>query len=333
MEDKFPSVHQIGAFSFHWPNQINITYITIHKQKENKDEPIKCEDVQGKIRLLPLFLKKVVVKKIFIREINYENRLLIKDLVSDTISFTNHVVSGHVRLSANEGPAEIKGTIDFRQKKPAFDLSIEAKDVHITQDIPFLDTLPVFTTKNGEVGGLLSLKGHLSGNGLGRKIFNKNLVADIKLEVRNGYIKGNKLFSSLLEMAGDEGAYSFDLMEAIIQIKDGMISTPKIDIQSPLLALNASGVTKLDGSISYEAAVKFNKKRLGRDVEKIAGLLLKEDTLPIEIEGTTNDPKVSVKLPKDSLENLVKGLVNDFMSNPKKKKRNNKENNLKNELD
>ena len=97
----------------------------------------------------------------------------------------------------------------------------------------------------------------------------------MKLEVRNGYIRGNRLISSLLEIIGVKDVYSFDLMEAVIQIKDGKISTPKMDIQGPLLSLNASGVTKLDGSISYDATVKFSKEHMGKDMEKIAGLLFK----------------------------------------------------------
>jgi len=321
LDDRFKSVHQVGAFSFRWPSQINISYITIHKQEENGEEPIKFEEVQGTLKLLPLLFKKIIVKKISIREINYENRLLVKNLVTDKFSFNNGVVSTRARLSVNEGPAAIKGMIDLRQKKPAFDLSIEAKDIHITQDIPFLSILPIFATKDGEVGGLLSLKGYLRGKGLGKEILNKKLVADMKLEVRNGYIRGNKLLSSILEIIGVKGAYSFDLMEAVIQIKDGRISTPKMDIQSQLLSLNASGVTMLDGSISYDAAVRFSKEHMGKDMEKIAGLLLKENALPVEIRGTTRDPKVSVKLSKDNLEHIVKGLVDDFLSNPKEKKR------------
>ena len=321
LDDRFKSVHQVGTFSFHWPNQINISSIVIQKQEENREEPIKFEEIQGTLKLLPLLFKKMVVKKISIREINYENRLLLKNLVTDKFSFNNGVVSTRARLSVNEGPTAIKGMIDLRQKKPTFDLSIEAKDIHITQDIPFLSILPVFSTKEGEVGGILSLKGYLRGNGLGREILNKILVADMKLEVRNGYIRGNKLLSSILEIIGVKGAYSFDSMEAVIQIKDGRISTPKMDIQSQLLSLNASGVTKFDGSISYDAVVRFSKEHMGKDMEKIAGLLLKENALPVEIRGTTKDPKVSVKLPKENLENIVKGLVSDFLSNPKEKRK------------
>ncbi|MCR4320082.1 MAG: AsmA-like C-terminal region-containing protein, partial [Candidatus Brocadiaceae bacterium] len=203
----------------------------------------------------------------------------------------------------------------------AFDISVEARDIHITQDNPFLSILPIFTTRDGEVGGILSLTGFLRGNGMGKEILNKKLAGDMKLEVRNGYIRGNRLISSILEIIGVKDVYSFDLMEAVIQIKDGKISTPKMDIQGPLLSLNASGVTKLDGSISYNATVRFSKEHMDKNVEKIAGLLLKQNELPIEIRGTTRDPKVSVKLSKDNLEHIIKGLVNDFLSNPKEKRK------------
>ncbi len=330
LDDRFKSVHQVGVFSFRWPSQINISYITIQKQEENGKEPIRFEEIQGTLKLFPLLFKKIVVKKISIREINYENRLLMKGLVTDKFSFKDGVVSTSVKLSVNEGPTAIKGVIDLRQKKPAFDISVEARDIHITQDNPFLSILPIFTTRDGEVGGILSLTGFLRGNGMGKEILNKKLVADMKLEVRNGYIRGNRLISSILEIIGVKDAYSFDLMEAVIQIKDGRISTPKMDIQSQLLSLNAFGVTKFDGSISYDATVRFSKEHMGKDMEKIAGLLLKENALPIEIRGTTKDPKVSVKLPKENLENIVKGLVSDFLSNPKEK---HKKERKRNELD
>ena len=159
LDDRFKSVHQVGAFSFHWPSQINISYIVVQKREGNGEEPIKLEEIQGTLKLLPLLFKKFVVKNISIREINYENRLLMKGLVTDKFSFKDGVVSTRVRLSVNEGTTAIKGVIDLRQKKPTFDLSIEAKDIHITQDIPFLSILPIFATRDGEVGGILSLTG------------------------------------------------------------------------------------------------------------------------------------------------------------------------------
>ena len=39
--------------------------------------------------------------------------------------------------------------------------------------------------------------------------------------------------------------------------------------------------------------------------------------MPIEIRGTTKNPKISVKLSKDNIENLVRGFVDDFIKTPK----------------
>ena len=63
LDDRFKSVHQVGAFSFHWPSQINISYIVVQKREGNGEEPIKLEEIQGTLKLLPLLFKKFVVKK------------------------------------------------------------------------------------------------------------------------------------------------------------------------------------------------------------------------------------------------------------------------------
>jgi hypothetical protein len=93
------------------------------------------------------------------------------------------------------------------------------------------------------------------------------------------------------------------------------------------MSMNASGVAEFEGSISYDALVKLNKEYLRGDIEKIAGLVLKENSLPIEIRGTTKNPRVAIKLEKDNLEHIVKGLVNDFLHTSKEKRKKEKKNN------
>lgn len=327
VEDRFQNVREVGPVSFRWPNRVTISYLIIQKDGQDTDAPIQCEHIQSTVHLLPLLFKKIAIRKISIRQINYENRLLVRDLVTDTFSFDRGVLSTHARLTVNEGPATIKGVIDLLQKRPAFDLSFEAKDVHITQDIPVLGLIPIFTVKDGETGGILSLTGSVRGNGLGKEILNKELVADVKLEVRDGYIRGNKILSSLLEILGEKDLYSFDSMKAVIQIRDSKVYTQKMDIQGQIMSMNASGVAEFEGSIAYDALVKLNKEYLRGDIEKIAGLILKENSLPIEIRGTTKNPRVAIKLEKDNLEHIVKGLVNDFLHTTKEKRKKEAKNN------
>ncbi|MCF6154548.1 MAG: hypothetical protein E3K36_04700 [Candidatus Brocadia sp.] len=318
IEDEFKYINQIGPVSFHRPNSITIAYLTVQKQEQNKNSPIRFENIQSTFQLLPLLSKKIIIKKLSVQQINYENRLLIKDLVTDKFSFIDGVVSTHARFRVNEGPTTMKGIIDLHQKKPVFDLSFDAKDIHITQDLPAIDLLPIFAVKGGEIGGLLNATGSLRGKGFGKEAFNEKLVADINLDVRDGYIRGNELLSSILEIMGGKNSYSFDSMVALIQIKDRKVYTQKMDIQGPLMSLNASGMAEFEGTISYDAVVKFNEEHLGKDAEKIAELVLKQNELPIEIRGTTEDPEVVVKLNKENLENVFKGLVNEFLRTSKK---------------
>ncbi|TLD42936.1 MAG: hypothetical protein JETT_0724 [Candidatus Jettenia ecosi] len=321
LEDRFESIHEIGPISFHWPNQITISYLIIQKQEIKETSPIRFEEIQSEVKLLSLLTKEFVLKKISIQQINYENQFLVEDLVTDEFSFKNDIVFIHARLCVNDGPTTIKGTIDLHEKEPVFDVFIDAKDVYITQDIQAVRLLPLFAIKEGEIGGILSLSGYLKGKGLDKKVVNKELDADIHIKVRDGYVRGNKLFSSLLGIAGIKDTYSFDFVEASIQIKDGKMYTQKMEMEGPLMSINASGMAELEGAISYDVAVAFRKEHLGKDIEKIASVVLGQNTLPVEIRGTTKDPEISIKLPKDNLEHLLRDLVNDFLATSKKKQK------------
>lgn len=322
LENSFETSCQTGTVSFHWPNRINIAYLIIQRQGQSKESPIQVGDFQGTVKLLSLFSKKIVVKKISIRDINYENQFLVKDLVTDKFLFENGILSTNARFTLNDGPATLKGTADIRQKKPVFNFSFDAKDIHITQDVPALRLLPVLAEKGGEIGGILNLQGNVSGSGLGREIMNSTLAANVKLTIRDGYIRGNKIISAIMEIIGVKDAYSFQSMKTEIQIKDGKVYTPKMDMEGQVMDLHVSGVAEFEGSISYDAVVKFHDKQLSKGVEKIARLILKDNELPLEIRGTTKDPIISVKLPRDNLENLIHGLVNDFLpASPKKRKK------------
>ena len=74
---------------------------------------------------------------------------------------------------------------------------------------------------------MLDLRGSIRGSGLGKEMLNKTLVANLILTIRDGYVRGNKLISSLLDIIGTKKAYTFDLMEALIEVKDGKICTLK----------------------------------------------------------------------------------------------------------
>lgn len=323
VKDNFKSVQQIGTVSFSWPNKVNISSLMIQREEQNSDVPVHFEDIQGTIQVLPALWKGIAVKKIRIRQVNYENRLLVEDLVTDTFSFKNGILTIHARFKANEGPATVQGVIDLHQERPVFDLTFAANGVHLTRDIPVVDLIPVFVVKDGDIGGVLRLNGTLQGNGLGKEIINQELTANVKLEVKDGYIRGNKVLSSLLEMLGEPDRYSFDSMDAEIQVRDGKIYTQKMEMRGPLANITASGTAEFEGEISYDALVQLHKERMGKGIEKIAGLILEQNAVPIEIRGTTKNPKVAVKLNKESLEHLFKGLVNDFLRNPKKEKRHN----------
>lgn len=346
LEDNLSSPYQVGRVSFRWPDRIHVSDLTIRRhgqkgedaavkgrsqtpgkknreslQDGNREDSITFEDICVSVKLLSLLGRNASIRKISIGLINYENRLLIKDLVTSKFSFQNGAITTYARMSVNDGPTSIKGTVDLSQKKPPFDVSIKARGVHITEDVPAISLLPIFAVKDGEFRGVLSLEGRAQGKGLGKDAINKRLAAAMKLEIRDGYLRGNKLLSSISEMMGMADGYSFDSLTTEFEVKDGRLSVSKMDTQSPSLSLSATGVTEFEGAIAYEATVKFDRARLDKNIEKIAGLVFKQNELPLEIRGTVKEPKVSVKLPKNALGQLINGLAKDFLSTPKEKRK------------
>ncbi len=321
LEDRFPFAHRVGTVSLSWPNQVVISYLVIEQREKGKESPIVIEDIHGRLKLIPLLFKKFIVEKLSSQQINYKNQLLIKGLITDHFSLKKDRVNFSAHLNINDGPATLKGTIDLCQKKPVFNILFDAKDMQVTQDVPLLQVLPLFRVREGEIGGIMSVNGYARGEGRGKNALNEKLDVNANLTVRDGYIRGNKLLSSILDIIGAKDTYSFQTMEAIIQIRDSKINTPKMDVQGPVMSLTASGMSAFDGTISYDAMVRFDKKYLGKNAEKVADLFLREDAIPFEIRGTTKNPRVSVKLNRDKIDQLVKGLVDDFLSKKEKHKK------------
>jgi len=314
LENNLNAPFQLGKVVFHWPNQVRIASLAVQSSnKEAGRNTTHFKDIHGIFQLLPLLLKKIVVKEITVKQINYENCFLIEDLVTDTFRLEGRTVFTRVRFTANGGHALIEGFFELKRNKTAFDIFIRTNNVHLTHDMPFIRNLSLFTAKGAELGGMLSLEGSVAGKYSGGKILNKKFNGNITLEINDGYIKSNSLSSFLSDIVKVKNLYLFDLIEAEVQIKKEKFYTPEVQIISPPFNVNASGVTGFRGKILYDATLRFNKEYQGDNLKKVAGLSFTNNTLPLEIKGTVKKPRVSVTLTGDNLEQVMKGLVNDFL--------------------
>ncbi|MDR4508681.1 MAG: AsmA-like C-terminal region-containing protein [Candidatus Brocadiaceae bacterium] len=320
LKKQFRSIHQIGSISFSWPNRFTISSVSFRRQDQNKEPQLSMKDIRGSLKFFPILRKKFVVKNVSIREMNYENCLLVENLVTDTFSYKDGIVFTHSRLRVNDGPATLSGMIDFLGEKPVFDIQMNAKDIHITQDIPILQFLPIFRVDDdGELGGMLSFEGSIRGNGLDKTSFYEKLSADLHFTLRDGYIQGNRLFASLAKIFEIKNMYSFDLIDTTIQIKDASFFIPEMNMQSPIMEITASGSSAFDGNISYDAQITVNRNYLNKSKKEFSLLFPGHSTVPLEIRGTAKNPTVAVKFSQDNLTTLIKGLENGFFSNSQKK--------------
>ena len=321
LENRLPSSAQTGTVSYHWPNQIHVSYIILQKQNSDQKTTTQFDDIQGTLKLFPLLWNQVIFQKIEVKQINYENSLLIEDLFTDTLSLKDGVITTHAQFKANGGKTYLHGVIELNRDIPEFNITIKAHDVYITQEMPVLRDLPLFKNNGSEAGGILNIEGYLAGKGFGRNTLNKDIKGNFTLSIRNGYIKSNVLFSALSEIITINDFYSFDLLETEVRIKDETMYTPKAIVDSKLLKMEASGMIGFGGKLFYKANITVNERFVNKDIEKITGTAFRQNAIPLEIRGDINNPKISIKLSQENVEQLVRGIVNDFLRTDKEAKK------------
>lgn len=321
LENKLPSSAQTGTVSYRWPNQIRISHIILRKQNNDLETTTQFDDIQGTLKLFPLLWNQVIFEKIEVKQINYENSLLIEDLFTDTLSLKDNEITTHVQFKANGGKTYLHGVIELKRDIPEFNITIKAQDVYITQEMPVLRDLPLFKKDGSEAGGILSIEGHLSGKGFGGNIPSKDIKGSFTLSIRNGYVKSNVLFSALSEIITIDDRYSFDLLETEVLIEEETMYTPKAIVDSQLLKMEASGMIEFGGKLFYKVNVTVNERFVNKDIEKITGTVFRQNAIPLEIRGDINDPKISIKLSQENVEQLVRGITNDFLRTNKEVKK------------
>ena len=80
-------------------------------------------------------------------------------------------------------------------------------------------------------------------------------------------------------------------------------------------------MTGFGGKLFYTANITLNERLVNKDIEKITGTAFRQNAIPLEIRGDINNPKISIKLSQENVEQLVRGIVNDFLRTDKEAKK------------
>ncbi|MFQ5713762.1 MAG: AsmA-like C-terminal region-containing protein [Candidatus Scalinduaceae bacterium] len=208
----------------------------------------------------------------------------------------------------NEGQGNISAKANLKEEKPPLDFSLNLSDVRINQKMDILAyAIPLLPASDGQISGMFNLMLNAKGNGLNwQDGLSKSLNAVGEINIKDGYIKGDKIISNILKKEG----YSFDDIVTQFKINDEKIFVDNLRVNSKDFNIGLSGWTSFDGQIEYSADADVVGKYIGGDAEKILGMLGKGSKLPIVITGTVNNPRLAFKWPKpQEIGNLLGGLL------------------------
>ncbi|MBO1225184.1 MAG: AsmA family protein [Candidatus Scalindua sediminis] len=211
----------------------------------------------------------------------------------------------------NEGQGNISAKANLKEDPPTLDFNLNLSDVRINQKIDTLAhalayAMPVLPASDGQISGMLNLMLNANGKGLSwQDGLSKSLNAVGEINIKDGYIKGDKIISNILK----KEKYRFDDIVTQFKINDEKIFVDNLRVNSKDFNIGLSGWTSFDGQIEYSADADVVGKYIGGDAEKILGMLGKGSKLPIVITGTVNNPRLAFKWPKpQEIGNFLGGL-------------------------
>jgi hypothetical protein len=207
----------------------------------------------------------------------------------------------------NEGQGNVSAKVNLKEERPSLDFDLNLSDVRINQEMDILAyAIPILSSSEGQISGMLNLMLDANGKGLNwRDELSKSLNAVGEINIKDGYVKGDKIISNILK----KEEYSFEDIVTQFKINDEKIFVDNLKVNSKDFNIGLSGWTSFSGQIEYTADAEIVGKYIGGDAEKILGMLGKGSKLPILITGTVNNPRLTFKWPESQdIGNLLGGL-------------------------
>jgi AsmA protein len=168
--------------------------------------------------------------------------------------------------------------------------------------------------KSERLSGHGNASAKLAGAGLSRDALTKNLSGHVEMNLADGAVNGidlwyelNRAQALLKQQAAPAGSddrrTKFDAFKMSADISGGVASTKDLNIASQYLRVTGSGTTNLaTEAIDYHIVATVLKAPPSSSGANLSALTL--GGIPVEISGSTNDPKV-----RPDLQGLVKSQL------------------------
>jgi hypothetical protein len=261
---------------------------------------------------------------LLVEGVDYAGLGSIQNLQSKNLSLVKGVLDTTLECLLNNGPSRVEGTVDLSKEKPDMKVTVEAKDVVLSQDLTLLGYIVPIMINSSE--GHLSGKGDFSTQATWQGFswdseISKTIKGEGMLSLREGTLKSQNVLSQILKASRQPEVFQFEQILTGFRLSDGKIYNDDIQVNGKDVDLNIKGWTSLayvpsqkGNPLEYSVAGDLIERSLGRDAKKIFSALGgAEGSIPIAIGGTVQKPRVVIKMPK--AQDLIRGLFNI----PKKK--------------
>jgi len=250
--------------------------------------------------------------------------VVLSDLRLQPIKLAEGILTATGQFAANGGPGTLQAHIDFNDPEPTFDTTVQAQDVALNQPVSVLGyIIPLLILpKDGTLQSSASFTATAQGQGLAWETLREKLKASGKLELGQGTVSGGEILGAILKLAGQRDQFQFNGMSTQFGLADGKITSDAIQVNSTALSFALQGWTSIvpdpqtgGYTMEYKPGPEILKKYAGKDYERIAALLGKQDGAysPLIIGGLVQKPTVKLSLP--GLGDAAKGLLGDAVGN------------------
>jgi hypothetical protein len=215
------------------------------------------------------------------------------------------------------GPSQFQGTFDFNKKQPDMKITLEGKEVQVSQDLDLLGyVVPILiTSSSGKLSGEGNFSVQTSWQGTDwNSEVSRTITGKGTLNLKDGILKSEDVLSVILKSFGKPETIEFEEILTGFRLGEGKLFNDNIQVNGKDLKIGLRGWTALaydpskkGNPMDYTVTGDFLKESIGRDGEKVLAILGGgEPTIPVGIGGTVQKPKVSIKMPKAG--DLLKGL-------------------------
>lgn len=249
--------------------------------------------------------------------IAYHTIGLIQNIRTTTLSLNKGILDTNLTCLLNGGPTTIEGKMNFRREKPDMKVTLDAKEVQLSNDMTILGYfIPILIIPpDGELSGKGAFSSQANWQGVSWDLISKTVNGKGTLNLKDGTIQSKNVVSLILRYYGQPESLHFKHISTGFRLADGKIYNDDIKVGGKELDFNIKGWTSLayvnsqkGNPMEYSFSGDFSKLSLGKGAEKVLSFLGEEkQTIPIVIAGTVQQPKVSIKMPKAG--DLLRGIL------------------------